>query len=125
MGNSQQKKINEEELKPYLKEGLTMEDLINLTKAFNSLDEDEDGKIEYDIQKITDIDKFDLPIQEENGKIVLNYNQFMKIMTENIIKNREKFGKKGTSFESETDTVICLLCPIYIYKILFIYFNYL
>ena len=35
----------------------------------------------------------------------------MKIMTENIIKNREKFGKKGTSFESETDTVICLLCP--------------
>ena len=35
MGNSQQKKINEEELKPYLKEGLTMEDLINLTKAFN------------------------------------------------------------------------------------------
>jgi Ca2+-binding EF-hand superfamily protein len=111
MGNSQQKKINEEELKPYLKEGLTMEDLINLTKAFNSLDEDEDGKIEYDIQKITDIDKFDLPIQEENGKIVLNYNQFMKIMTENIIKNREKFGKKGTSFESETDTVICLLCP--------------
>ena len=37
MGNYEEKKqINEEELKPYLKEGLTMNDLINLKKAFIS-----------------------------------------------------------------------------------------
>ena len=56
MGNYEDKKINEDELKPYLKEGLSMSDLINLKKAFISLDRDEDGKIEYDIKKITDID---------------------------------------------------------------------
>ena len=112
MGNSQQKPINEEELKPYLKKGLTMKDLVNLKKAFNSLDEDDDGKIEYDIHKITDIDKFNLEIlQDENGKVKINFNQFMNIMTDNIIKNREKFGTEATSFESETDTVMCLLCP--------------
>jgi hypothetical protein len=32
MGNYEETKINEEELKPYLKEGLTMSDLINLKK---------------------------------------------------------------------------------------------
>ena len=32
MGNSQQKKINEDELKPYLKEGLTMEDLMHISE---------------------------------------------------------------------------------------------
>ena len=103
MGNYEEKKqINEEELKPYLKEGLTMNDLINLKKAFISLDKDENGKIEYDIRKITDIDKYDLPVKDE---------QFMNIMTENIIKNREKFGNNVTTYESETDTVMCIICP--------------
>ena len=90
MGNYEEKKqINEEELKPYLKEGLTMNDLINLKKAFISLDKDENGKIEYDIRKITDIDKYDLPVKDENGKVLISYDQFMNIMIENIIKNRE------------------------------------
>ena len=112
MGNYEEKKqINEEELKPYLKEGLTMNDLINLKKAFISLDKDENGKIEYDIRKITDIDKYDLPVKDENGKVLISCDQFMNIMTENIIKNREKFGNNVTTYESETDTVMCIICP--------------
>ena len=111
MGNYEETKINEEELKPYLKEGLTMSDLINLKKAFISLDKDENGKIEYDIRKITDIDKYDLPVKDDNEKVLISSNQFMNIMTENIIKNREKFGKNVTIYESETDTVMCIICP--------------
>ena len=112
MGNYEEKKqINEEELKPYLKEGLTMNDLINLKKAFISLDKDENGKIEYDIRKITDIDKYDLPVKDENGKVLISYDQFMNIISENIIKNREKFGNNVTTYESETDTVMCIICP--------------
>ena len=112
MGNYEEKKqINEEELRPYLKEGLTMNDLVNLKKAFISLDKDENGKIEYDIRKITDIDKYDLPIKDDNEKVLISYNQFMNIMTENIIKNREKFGNNVTIYESETDTVMCIICP--------------
>ena len=112
MGNYyEEKKINEEELKPYLKEGLTMDDLINLKKAFLSLEKDEFGRIDYDINKITDIDKYNLTVQDENGKVKLTYDQFMNLMTENIIKNREKFGNNATSYESETDTVMCIICP--------------
>jgi Ca2+-binding EF-hand superfamily protein len=112
MGNYEEKKqINEEELRPYLKEGLTMNDLVNLKKAFISLDKDENGKIEYDIRKITDIDKYDLPVKDENGKVLISYDQFMNIMTENIIKNKEKFGNNVTTYESETDTVMCIICP--------------
>ena len=111
MGNCEVKKINEDELRPYLKEGLSMQDLVNLKKAFLSLDKDEDGKIEYDIKKITDIDKYDLPVEDENGKVIISFDQFMNIMTENIIKNREKFGNNATLYESETDTVMCIICP--------------
>ena len=111
MGNYEEKKINEEELKPYLKEGLSMDDLINLKKAFLSLKKDEFGRIDYDINKITDIDKYNLTVQDENGKVKLTYDQFMNLMTENIIKNREKFGNNATSYESETDTVMCIICP--------------
>ena len=116
MENYEEKKINEEELKPYLKEGLTMNDLINLKKAFISLDKDNKGIIEYDTKKITDIDKYDLPVQDENGKVLITYEQFMKIMTENIIKNREKFGNNATTYESEIDTVMCIICPFKIGK---------
>ena len=64
MGNYEEKKqINEEELKPYLKEGLTMNDLINLKKAFISLDKDENGKIEYDIRK----NKYSIQNKRRNG----------------------------------------------------------
>lgn len=65
MGNTQETEINTEELKPYLKypsflyntsnrDGLSMDDLINLRKAFNSLDKDGTGRILYDVRKISD-----------------------------------------------------------------------
>ena len=89
-----------------------MSDLINLKKAFMSLDDDSDWLIEYDVNKITELNKFDLPISEGNKKVKINENQFMNIMIDNIISNRKKFGKESTIYESETDTVLCLLCPM-------------
>ena len=81
MGNYEEKKqINEEELKPYLKEGLTMNDLINLKKAFISLDKDENGKIEYDIRKITDIDKYDLPVKIEKNLEIMQLLMKVKLI---------------------------------------------
>jgi hypothetical protein len=32
--------------------------------------------------------------------VTIDYDQFMQIMTRNIIKNREKFGKENILFES-------------------------
>ena len=77
-----------------------MEDLINIKKAFISLDTKNKGIIEYDIKKITDIAKYDLPIAEENGKVLLSYDNFMKMMADNIVKNREKFGKDVINYET-------------------------
>ena len=111
MGILEDKTIDESQLIPYLKEGITMSDLINLKKAFISLDEDSDGLIEYDVKKITELNKYDLPVSEGNKKVKINEKQFMNIMIDNIINNREKFGRESTSYESETDTVICLFCP--------------
>ena len=111
MGNLENESIDENQLIPYLKDGITMNDLINLKKAFISLDEDSDGLIEYDVKKITELNKYDLPISEGNKKVKINENQFMNIMIDNIINNRKKFGKESTSYESETDTVLCLFCP--------------
>lgn len=111
MGNYQQQEINENELQPYLREGLSMRDLINLKKAFDSLDEDNDGFIEYDTKKITDINKYELRISEPNGKVKIDFPKFMQIMTDNIIRNRAAFGKDATSYESETSTVLCVICP--------------
>lgn len=54
MGNYQEAEINKEELKPYLKKGLVMDDLVNLKKAFLSLDQDNTGKILYDVKKLED-----------------------------------------------------------------------
>ena len=111
MGNFEDQQIDESDLYPYLKEGIQMKDLVNLKKAFLSLDTNNDGLIEYDIKKLGDINKFDLPIQEPNGKTILNFEQFMAIMIDNILKNRKKFGNDATSYESETSTVLCFLCP--------------
>ena len=111
MGNIEDEPIDENELYPYLTEGIQMRDLVNLKKAFLSLDTNRDGLIEYDIKKLGDINKFDLPIQEPNGKTIINFKQFMNIMIDNIIDNRKKFGKESTSYESETDTVMCIFCP--------------
>ncbi|MCQ2815977.1 MAG: hypothetical protein MJ252_01815 [archaeon] len=46
------------------------------------------------------VDKYDLPVEDENGKVVIDFKQFMSIMTENIIKNRERFGREATQYES-------------------------
>lgn len=111
MGNYEDEPIDESELNKYLVDGITMRDLVNLKKAFLSLDTNRDGLIEYDTKKLTDINKYDLPVLEPNGKTVINFDQFMKIMIDNIIKNRKAYGRDATSYESETSTVLCFLCP--------------
>ena len=111
MGNFEDEPIDESELSPYIQEGIQMKDLINLKKAFLSLDTNKDGLIEYDINKLDDINKFDLPVQEPNGKTILNFKQFMEIMIDNTKRNRKKFGNEATSYESETSTVLCFICP--------------
>ena len=111
MGNFEDEPIDESELSQYLQEGIQMRDLINLKKAFLSLDTNKDGLIEYDINKLGDINKFDLPVQEPNSKTIINFKQFMKIMINNITANRKKFGNEATSYESETSTVLCFICP--------------
>ena len=111
MGNFEDEPIDESELEPYLQEGIQMRDLVNLKKAFLSLDTNKDGLIEYDLNKLEDINKFDLPVQEPNGKTIINFNQFMEIMIKNIKRNRKKFGNEATSYESETSTVLCFFCP--------------
>ena len=111
MGNFENEPIDENELTPYLREGIQMRDLVNLKKAFLSLDTNKDGLIEYDTKKLGDINKFDLPIQEPNGKTIINFKQFMNIMIDNITTNRKRFGSDTTSYESETSTVLCFICP--------------
>lgn len=46
------------------------------------------------------VDKYQLPLEEENGKVYIDFKQFMEIMTENIIRNRERFGTQSTIYES-------------------------
>ena len=111
MGNFEDESFDENELSEYLREGIQMRDLINLKKAFLSLDTNRDGLIEYDIRKLGDINKFDLPVKEPNGKTIINFKQFMNIMVDNISRNRKKFGNEATSYESETSTVLCFICP--------------
>ena len=111
MGNFENDSIDQNQLAQYLKDGISMQDLINLKKAFISLDTDVDGLIEYDVNKLTELDKYHLVVLEGNKKVKINENQFMNIMIDNIIENRKKFGKESTSYESETDTVMCLFCP--------------
>ena len=111
MGNLENEPIDQNKLAEYLKEGITMQDLINLKKAFISLDTDFDGFIEYDVNKITELNKYNLEVLEGNKKVKINENQFMNIMIDNIIDNRKKFGKETINYESETDTVMCIFCP--------------
>ena len=93
MGNTENETINENQLTQYLKEGITMDDLKNLKKAFISLDEDSDGLIEYDTKKITELRKYNIPSSDENQKVIINENQFMNIMIDNIINNRKNSEK--------------------------------
>ena len=111
MGNFEEEPIDENELRPYLQEGIQMRDLINLKKAFLSLDSNGDGLIEYDINKLDDVKKFELKVHEPNGKTIITFKQFIEIMIDKIKRNRKKFGNEATSYESETSTVLCFICP--------------
>ena len=95
-----------------------MKDLMNLKKAFELLDEDKDGKILYDVKKISKIKKKKKEEEIErlkkssiNDNILLNFDQFMNLMTENIIYNRQKFGKEAVIYESDISNVSCFICP--------------
>ena len=95
-----------------------MKDLMNLKKAFELLDEDKDGKILYDVKKISKIKKKrneeeieKLKKSSINDNILLNFDQFMNLMTENIIYNRQKFGKEAVIYESDISNVSCFICP--------------
>ncbi len=91
---------------------------MNLKKAFELLDEDKDGKILYDVKKISKIKKKKNEEEIErlkkssiNDNILLNFDQFMNLMTENIIYNRQKFGKEAVIYESDISNVSCFICP--------------
>ena len=95
-----------------------MKDLMNLKKAFELLDEDKDGKILYDVKKISKIKKKrneeeieKLKKSSINDNILLNFDQFMNLMTENIIYNRQKFGKEAVIYVSDISNVSCFICP--------------
>ena len=91
---------------------------MNLKKAFELLDEDKDGKILYDVKKISKIKKKKNEEEIErlknsamNDNILINFDQFMNLMTENIIYNRQKFGKEAVIYESDISNVSCFICP--------------
>ena len=95
-----------------------MKDLMNLKKAFELLDEDKDGKILYDVKKISKIKKKRNEEEIErlkkssiNDNILINFDQFMNLMTDNIIYNRQKFGKEAVIYESDISNVSCFICP--------------
>ena len=55
---------------------------MNLKKAFELLDEDKDGKILYDVKKIS-----------------------------KIKKKKNEFGKEAVIYESDISNVSCFICP--------------
>ena len=95
-----------------------MKDLMNLKKEFELLYEDKDEKILYDVKKISKIKKKKNEEEIErlknsamNDNILINFDQFMNLMTENIIYNRQKFGKEAVIYESDISNVSCFICP--------------
>ena len=56
------------------------------------------------------VDKCQLPLAEQNGKVYIDFKQFMEIMTENIIRNRERFGTQSTIYESGKIITITIFC---------------
>ena len=46
------------------------------------------------------VNKYDLPLEDENGKISIDFKTFMEMMTDNIITNRKAFGREATTYES-------------------------
>lgn len=67
--------------------------------------------ISYNIALL--VDKYSLEIDSEQtpgNKILLNFDQFMKVMTNNIISTRKRLGHSNTQFESITSNVSCFIC---------------
>ena len=107
--------------------GLNIVDLRNLNKAFLMLDKENTGIITYDINKIAEskfmiiniVEKYPEVKPDDQGKVELNFRQFMDVMTNTILNNRKKFGNEKISFESgkiymisiETSNVSCFFCP--------------
>jgi Ca2+-binding EF-hand superfamily protein len=81
-----------------------MDDLHNIKKAFNSLDVNKTGVIQYDINRIPDSKNFilnfkvanykNLKYHADEGIVEIDFKQFMDIMTDNILSNRRKFDNK-------------------------------
>ena len=76
--------MNEKDLIKYLRDGIRMQDLVNLKKVFLSFDEDCDNLIEYNVRKITQFNKYNLQVMQQNSKIKINENQFINIMINDI-----------------------------------------
>jgi Ca2+-binding EF-hand superfamily protein len=88
-----------------------MDDLRNLKKAFELLDKDKSGVIRYDIKKIPEskfvnnkVEKFTGEIDNENDEAILNLEQFIDIMTYNILNFRKKYSDRVV-FESGKLTI--------------------
>lgn len=90
-----------------------MNDLKNLKKAFILLDKENTGVISYDVKKLSECNYFlyfnwvvdnlnnlQMPDSGNEDQVFLNFDQFIEIMTNNIIKNRETFGRDKIVFES-------------------------
>ena len=90
-----------------------MNDLKNLKKAFILLDKENTGVISYDVKKLSECNYFlyfnwvvdnlnnlQIPDSGNEDQVFLNFDQFIEIMTNNIIKNRETFGRDKIVFES-------------------------
>jgi hypothetical protein len=72
---------------------------------------------------VDNLNNLQMPDSGNEDQVFLNLDQFMEIMTNNIIKNRETFGRDKIVFESgtsknifiiiflETSNVGCMLCP--------------
>jgi len=66
------------------------------------------------------VEKYDNLVRDQDS-VIINFDQFMEIMSNNIIINRNKFGTDKITFESgiiflitlckETSNVTCILCP--------------
>ena len=102
--------IRQEEIDAFMKPGITTEDLVTLKNAFLHLDRENKGYIIYDVNRIGEIGREKIKCDEE-GKVRLSYEQFMEIMTNNIINNRKEYGPEKIKFESETSSAMCFVCP--------------
>ena len=79
----------------YYRDGIVIDDIKNLQKAFYLLDDDKDGIIKYDISRLSEpISQFENPDYDSSDTIILNFDQFIEIMVRKIINHRKRFDGK-------------------------------